>query len=50
MDRALPIFSGDIFVPLESRHDTEPTIFVRQDQPLPLTVLAITADADIGER
>jgi hypothetical protein len=50
MDRAIPLFSGDIHVPLESEWGTEPTIYVRQDQPLPLTVLAIQADAEIGEK
>jgi hypothetical protein len=41
MDKALPLFTGDKEVEFSSGYDTDGFIFVVQDQPLPLTVLAL---------
>tara|TARA_B100000287_G_scaffold435643_1_gene505254 strand:+ start:10087 stop:13047 length:2961 start_codon:yes stop_codon:yes gene_type:complete len=41
MDQALPLFTGDKTIEFSSGYDTDGFIFVTQDQPLPLTVLAL---------
>lgn len=41
MDTAVPMFTGDKEVEFDGDYDTDGFIVVRQDQPLPLTVLAI---------
>jgi len=41
MDSAAPRFSGDKDVPFNHGYDMEGRAFIRQDQPLPMTILAI---------
>jgi len=41
MDTAVPLFSGDKDVEFPGNYDTDGFVVVRQEQPLPLTVLAI---------
>lgn len=41
MDTAVPLFTGDFEVDWDSDYETEGYIFIRQDQPLPLTIVAI---------
>lgn len=41
MDTATPLFTGDKEVEFRGGFETEASIVVRQDQPLPLTILAI---------
>jgi len=41
MDTAVPLFTGDFEVDWDGDYETEGHIFVRQDQPLPLTIVAI---------
>ncbi|MFN0043751.1 MAG: hypothetical protein ACKVSF_11140 [Alphaproteobacteria bacterium] len=50
MDQAPPLFTGDKYVPLESGHDTDGFVFVRQDQPLPLTLQAVMLNLVTYER
>ena len=41
MDEAIPVFTGDKSVEFRGNYETDGYIFVRQTQPLPLTVLSI---------
>ena len=41
MDEAIPLFSGDKEIEFPGGYDDDARIFVRQTQPLPLTVLAL---------
>jgi len=41
MDQAVPMFTGDKEIQFPSGYDTEAQIVIRQNQPLPMTVLAI---------
>ncbi|NQX02236.1 hypothetical protein HQ447_16380 [bacterium] len=40
-DQAVPLFSGAYVHKLAARHDLEASFVIKQDQPLPLTVLAV---------
>ena len=41
MDNAIPVFTGDKEVEFRGNYETNGFIFVRQTQPLPLTVLSL---------
>lgn len=41
MDTAVPMFSGDKEISFPSGYDNDAKVMIRQDQPLPMTVLAI---------
>jgi hypothetical protein len=41
MDTSPPLFTGNKFVALEQSYTTDPTFFIVQDSPYPLTVLAL---------
>jgi hypothetical protein len=41
MDQAVPLFTGDKDIEFPGGYDNDDRIFVRQDQPLPMTVLAL---------
>jgi len=41
MDRAPPLFTGDKYIAFDGGYGPDATIFIRQDQPLPLTLLAV---------
>jgi hypothetical protein len=41
MDQAPPRFTGDKEQPFPNGYDTEGRVFIRQEQPLPMTILAI---------
>lgn len=41
MDSSVGLFSGDKEIPFRSGYETEGKVFVMQDQPLPLTILAL---------
>jgi hypothetical protein len=41
MDQAIPVFTGDKEVEFRGNYETDGFIFVRQTQPLPLTVLSL---------
>jgi hypothetical protein len=41
MDTAVPLFTGDKEIEFPGGYDDDAKIFVRQTQPLPMTVLAI---------
>ena len=44
MGIAVPLFTGDKEVPVEFDWSTDPYLLVRQDLPLPFTVVAIMVD------
>lgn len=44
MDSAPPVFSGDKKIPWPNGYDTDGYIMLKQDQPLPITVVAIMPD------
>ncbi len=50
MDVAPPLFSGDKYVAFEAGYGTEGHVLVRQDQPLPMTLLAIMPRLATHER
>ena len=41
MDQGIPPFTGDKAVEFRGNYDTDGFIFVRQTQPLPLTILSL---------
>jgi hypothetical protein len=41
MDQAVPLFTGDKEIEFPGGYDDDDRIYVRQDQPLPMTVLAL---------
>jgi len=41
MDEGIPVFTGDKAVEFRGDYDTDGFIFVRQTQPLPLTILSL---------
>lgn len=41
MDQAIPVFTGDKEVEFRGNYETDGFIFVRQTQPLPLTILSL---------
>lgn len=41
MDTVPPLFTGDKYVAFDGGHNIDGTVFIRQDQPLPLTLLAV---------
>lgn len=45
MDKAVPLFSGDKEIEMPTGYDADTTVVVRQDLPLPMTVVAIYARA-----
>lgn len=50
MNRAIPLFLGDKEVPVPGGWTDEPTVFFRQSQPLPMTVLALMPRMEVNER
>ena len=50
MDAPPALFTGDIDVPLEGPWSREPTVYVEQSLPLPLTVLSSMPRAESGEK
>ena len=41
MDQAIPVFTGDKEVEFRGNYETDGYVYVRQDQPLPLTILSL---------
>ncbi len=41
MDQAIPVFTGDKEVEFRGNYETDGFIYVRQTQPLPLTILSL---------
>jgi len=41
MDEAVPMFNGDKEVFFPSGYDNDARVYIQQDQPLPMTVLAV---------
>lgn len=50
MDSAPPIFTGDKYIAFDSGYDTDGFIFIRQDQPLPMTLQAVMPRLVTNER
>jgi len=49
MDQGIPTFTGDKTVEFRGNYDSDGFIFVRQSQPLPLTVLSIYPDLQTND-
>ena len=41
MEQAIPVFTGDKEVEFRGNYETDGYVYVRQDQPLPLTILSL---------
>jgi len=41
MDVAIPVFTGDKEIEFRGNYETDGYVYVRQDQPLPLTILSL---------
>jgi len=50
MGAAVPLFSGDKRVALPGGYDAAATVLVRQDQPLPMTILGLIMELEVLER
>ncbi|EPR44580.1 hypothetical protein dsx2_1539 [Desulfovibrio sp. X2] len=50
MGTAVPLFSGDKRVALPGGYDPAANVLVRQDQPLPMTVLGLIMELEVMER
>lgn len=50
LGQAVPLFSGDKPVEFDAGYDDRARILVRQDSPLPMTVLALIIQLEVGER
>jgi hypothetical protein len=44
MDTAIPVYTGDKEIEFRGNYESDGFIFVRQTQPLPLTVLSLYPD------
>lgn len=49
MDQSPPLFTGTKTLPVEGSWDTEPTVYFENDQPTPMTVLAIAPRTQTNE-
>ena len=49
MDQSPPLFTGTKTVNMESSWDTEPTVYFENEQPLPMTVLAVAPRLTLNE-
>jgi hypothetical protein len=49
MDQGIPTFNGDKTVEFRGNYDTDGFIFVRQTQPLPLTILSLYPDLQTND-
>lgn len=50
MGQVPPLFTGDVEVPVDGEWTTDPTLFVRQDLPYPLTIVSMMPRMEFGER
>ena len=50
MDSPPPIYAGDKYIAFNAGYDTDGLIFIRQDQPLPMTLLAVMPRLSTNER
>jgi hypothetical protein len=44
MDKAIPVYTGDKEIEFRGNYESDGFIFVRQTQPLPLTILSLYPD------
>lgn len=49
MDTPVPLFTGDKTVDFAGDYNTEGTLYIVQDQPLPMTALAIITELGVGD-
>jgi len=49
MDTAVPLFTGDKIIDFAGDYDTTSELYIVQDQPLPMTVLAIITELGVGD-
>ena len=50
MDTAIPLFTGDKTVEFRGGYDDDATIVIQQDQPLPMTILAIFPTVSVFDK
>jgi hypothetical protein len=50
MDTATPLFTGDVEVEWDGAYSSDAHIFIRQDQPLPMTLQALMPQMDTQDR
>ena len=50
MDAAIPLFDGDVEVEWDGDYSSEALIYIRQDQPLPMTVEALMPQLETQDR
>jgi len=50
MDASPPLFTGDKRIPFPKGYDREARVFVKQEQPLPMTILAIMPKMEVFDR
>jgi hypothetical protein len=50
MDTAIPLFTGDKTVEFRGGYDEDATIVIQQDQPLPMTILAIFPTVSVFDK
>jgi len=50
MDTAIPLYDGDIEIEWDGEYDTESLVFIRQDQPIPMTIEAIMPQLETQDR
>ena len=49
MDRATPLFTGPVEVGTDQDWTVEPSVYFENDDPLPMTILAIAPRAEVNE-
>ncbi|UZP67382.1 hypothetical protein N1030_17570 [Desulfovibrio mangrovi] len=50
LGQAVPLFTGDKVTEFDAGYDPQASILVRQDYPLPMTILALIAQLEVGDR
>ena len=50
MDAAVPLFDGDVEIEWDAEYSTESLLFIRQDQPLPMTIEAVMPQLHTQDR
>jgi len=50
MDTAIPLFTGDVEIEWDGGYSSDEHIFIRQDQPLPMTLEALMPQMSTQDR
>jgi hypothetical protein len=49
MGASIPLFTGDERIQIDNRYLVDDDVCIRQDQPLPCTILGVIPDVNIGD-